>query len=119
MNDAIQFDPERFVKIKSKGKGGHPYLVLAKVDFDPAVHELLGKAPKGKDAEGSSAGDDKPAATSIVDLNVANAQAFIAEVSDLAQLGAIEAQERDHPKAEGGRKGVLDAIADRRAELKG
>lgn len=51
-------------------------------------------------------------------LNVTEAIARIDSTTDVTVLKAMAASEKLHPGFDGGRKGVLDAIADRIEELK-
>lgn len=94
-----------FVRIKDTKKPGD-YLVLAKRDFVEGVHELF-EAP-------AATASDEPSGTRSVenlhDLNAADAKALVETVDDVPLLqGWLEA-EKAHPKYEGGRKSVIDAI---------
>lgn len=84
-----------------------------------------GSAPSGEDeqerqadsddSEDAAGEDHGDAAPTISEMNVGQAAALIAEVEDPLALASIEEHERDNKN----RKGVLDAIAERRGELEG
>lgn len=97
-----------YVRVHDPRKPGD-YLVLHQRDIDPAVHQPFG----------GTAPTEAPADTSpppITDLNAEDAKAAIAE-ADTATLDAFEAAEQAHPKYQGGRKAVIDALAARRKAL--
>lgn len=55
---------------------------------------------------------------SLLELNVEDAKSLILETKDPVKLAALAEGEKLHPKWAGGRKSVLDAIAERTAVLK-
>lgn len=100
------------------------YLVLAKRDYDPAVHTLVAAPspdvpPAG--AEGAAAPAAAPATppvpstapSSIADLTVEHAQPVIA-AADAAQLAELRTQEEARTPP---RVGILKAISTRLATL--
>lgn len=70
-----------------------------------------------EEVDGESVQEGDAVLKGIQDLNVEQAAAQISDIEDLDLLDEAEEEELAHPKYEGGRKKVLEAIAARRAEL--
>jgi hypothetical protein len=92
---------------------------LTTAELQNAINAAIAAAtpapkPSKKAAEGG-AGDTTPGA--IATVNSTEAIALVSEAS-LEQLDELEKAERANQKNEGGRKGVLKAIEERRAALK-
>lgn len=93
--------------------------VLAKHDFDPAVHRLATpaasdappQAPAPVVAPDASRVSAEP---SIADLTVSEAIPIIEAATTVAQIDALTAQEADRPTP---RQGMLKALAAKRAAL--
>jgi len=94
-------------------EGGHEGLINA-CDFDEKRHREVGAAPVEPAGQGESF-DATPGGISTV--NVSEAKDLIAEATTVAALDALEAAEAASVKSPGGRKSILKAIEDRRAEL--
>jgi len=95
--------PTRLVTFKASG---NPARINA-ADFDSEIHA----DPEEKPAAPSSVPE------SIAGVNGETAYSMIASADELSALDVIEADEKASEKYPGGRKGVLRAIAERRAEL--
>ena len=100
--------------------GGHEGLLNA-CDFDESRHIRLDVAPAEPVApsgqHATDAGDFDETPGSIATVNAAEAKALIKEADTAEALDVLEAAERASIKNPDGRKGVLKAIAARRAEL--
>ena len=100
-------DPVEFVRIKNPKKPGET-LVLAKRDFDPAVHRLA------DDPRETPVPDDLDTTPgTIASVNVNEAKDLIFQADTVQELDKLEADER----AGNGRKAVLKAIEHRREDL--
>lgn len=115
---------------REKGQAVEPTAPPAAGDEDgepkappaPPVEEKLQEAPKAPApaAETSTEGAPAPEVTpdpALQEFNSADAIELIADEKDVVKLRALRAGEVLHPKYEGGRSTVLEAIDERIAEL--
>lgn len=90
--------------------------VINESDFDAAIHaDAAAGSPSAPEPEGEAPAE-VPVEADITALNTADAAAIIANANG-EELDVLEAEELASEKREGGRKGVLSAIAERREEL--
>lgn len=86
--------------------------VLAKRDYDPAVHTLAGRRGSGE-----APAPVAPAAGGLAGLAAAEAVTVVAQATSIEALTAMALEEAGHPRFEGGRATVLKAIEARKAKL--
>lgn len=96
---------------RSRGPKGH-------LDENKKLVIEQPETPAVEAPDATGAGDDD-----IVDLNrihelsIPDVAGLLANVTKLSDVDALEATERENPRHEGGRKGVLDLLTKRRLEL--
>lgn len=95
--------PTKFVRVRATG---HECNINAS-DFDPQIH-----------VEASTPRDIDETPGSIATVNVEDALELIAKAETLSALDALQAAEEASIKNKNGRKAVLRAIKERRAELR-
>jgi hypothetical protein len=101
------------IVVRYKGGNGDDVIINAS-DFDAEKHE---KVEAGKPKGGGKPKDLTPGPISSV--NGDKAAELIAAATTAEELDQLEDDERASKRHEGGRKGVLEAIAARRDELEG
>ena len=79
-------------------------------------HRLPKEHVHGEAVTGIPAGQTAPA-DHLEELNATTAKAAIAECASVETLDSWYLAELDHPKYDGGRHGVLNAIEERKGEL--
>lgn len=80
--------------------------VINEADYDPALHDELNAAPAGLDLTPGE----------ISRVNVAEAVALVAQATTIEELAVLKDDEKSGRR--GGRTSVLEAIDDRKKELK-